>query len=397
MSWDLTDPSKNHFYIDDVDSMPAVFDYVDNGINYDADYTFGTNNIEDAFFRGSIADFWFDQTSYIGLSIETNRRKFIDENGQPVYLGNDGSDPTGSPPDMYLSGDTLNWHTNKGTGGGFSENGALEDAISKPGGPFLPTDGLVGYWKLDEVSGSSVIDYASANNGTHLDSGGSAVNVRTQSGVYGGALDFTGHKVALGAPDDLDFSDTNAFTISAWVKPSDAYGIFVFQRGAGIINNGSYALMRYHTDRTRWRVVIQDGDSYLSALAASDSVDIGEWALVTATWDGTNLNLYKNGSQIATDSDAGFTGLADNPTPAYQETSIGARGSGNVSYANGGIDDVVVYDRVLPPSQIAEIYNSGICANPEYLNGEIVYNLDENVMQYCDAVLPGNGWRTTLP
>jgi hypothetical protein len=263
----------------------------------------------------------------------------------------------------------------------------------------IPTSGLVGYWALDETTGSGVIDYASGNNGTYTDSSGSATTVRNASGVFGGSLDFTDHKVALGLTDDLDFSGTNAFTISAWVKPLDSdSGQHIFQRGDGVVNNGSYLFTRYHLNNTRWRAVIQDGSTYLHALAPVDSVTPGEWALLTTTWDGTNLVIYENGVQIATNSDVGFTVLADNPTPAYQEVSIGGNGRLDDDYFNGSIDDVAVYNRALTPTEISNMYAAGVCANPARINGTIVYNGDGQVMQYCDSLrASGDGWKAMGP
>ena len=78
-----------------------------------------------------VADLWFDD-SFIDISTEANRRLFIDPNGKPVNLGEAGQFPTGSSPLVFLSGPTANWHTNKGTGGGFTENGALTDGSSSP-------------------------------------------------------------------------------------------------------------------------------------------------------------------------------------------------------------------------------------------------------------------------
>ena len=85
-----------------------------------------TNKLE-----GDLADLWFD-TSYIDLSVEANRRDFIDTSSKPVDLGSDGSTPTGGQPIVFLSGDTDDWHTNKGSGGGFTENGALTTASTSP-------------------------------------------------------------------------------------------------------------------------------------------------------------------------------------------------------------------------------------------------------------------------
>lgn len=359
--------------------------------------SFGSNSASSACgIDIEVADVWFDAGTYLDLSIEANRRKFIDEYGDPVFLGGDGSLPTGSAPDIFLSGDTDSWHTNKGTGGGFTENGALSDAITKPGGPFLPADGLVGYWKLDEVSGSSVIDYASGNNGTYRNSSG-PTNVKSQSGVHGGALDFTGHRVALGAPDDLDFSGTNAFTISAWVKPGEIAGSTIFHRGANFSGNMSYFFGRYNIDNSRWRLIIRDGATNQNIFSPVGSVKTGQWLLMSASWDGTFLRIFENGVEIATSVNlAGFM-LADNPTPVYQLTAIGGSGRHDEEFFQAPIDEVAVYGRALSAAEITDMYNAGICANPERLNGTIVYNADFNVMQYCDAVRSDDGWQAVGP
>lgn len=79
-----------------------------------------------------LSQLWFETNTYLDLSVQANRRNFIDADGNPVYLGADGSLPTGSAPDIFLSGDTADWHTNKGTGGGFTENGALTTSTTSP-------------------------------------------------------------------------------------------------------------------------------------------------------------------------------------------------------------------------------------------------------------------------
>ena len=78
-----------------------------------------------------IAELWIDKT-FIDFSVESNRRKFISAGGKPVDLESDGSGPTGTAPLIYQSGATATWHTNDGSGGGFTENGALTDASSSP-------------------------------------------------------------------------------------------------------------------------------------------------------------------------------------------------------------------------------------------------------------------------
>lgn len=97
--------------------------------------------------------------NFIDFSNVTNRRLFIDAGGNPVNLGTDGSLPTGSAPDIFLSGDTDTWHVNKGTSGGFTENGTLTTAA----GPNATSLGLVAHYKLDETSSTTAVD--SSGNG----------------------------------------------------------------------------------------------------------------------------------------------------------------------------------------------------------------------------------------
>tara|TARA_Y100000310_G_scaffold344803_1_gene459619 strand:+ start:1687 stop:2418 length:732 start_codon:yes stop_codon:yes gene_type:complete len=79
-----------------------------------------------------IADFYFNQAEVLDLSVSANLLKFRSADGKPVDLGSDGSTPTGTAPIIFFSGDTATWHTNKGGGGGYTENGALTDAADSP-------------------------------------------------------------------------------------------------------------------------------------------------------------------------------------------------------------------------------------------------------------------------
>lgn len=81
--------------------------------------------------NGDLAEVWVD-AQFLDISVESNRRKFIDADGFPVDLGSDGSTPTGTAPIAFFSGSTDTWHTNDGSGGGYTENGALTDADTSP-------------------------------------------------------------------------------------------------------------------------------------------------------------------------------------------------------------------------------------------------------------------------
>jgi hypothetical protein len=126
LTFDLSDPAKRHLYIDGASDL-QVSTYTDDLI----EFTQTTHAVGDKF-DGDIADLWIDIDTYIDLSVAANREKFI-KSGKPVYLGVDGSAPTGVKPEVFLSGATSTWHTNDGAGGGFTLNGALTDAVLDAG------------------------------------------------------------------------------------------------------------------------------------------------------------------------------------------------------------------------------------------------------------------------
>lgn len=137
-AWDLA-ASKLVIYVDDAayDDTPDTM--TNDTINYAvADAGIGQQWKSDGdpdpatIFHGGMAELYFQDGEFLDLTEESNRRKFISSNGKPVDLGSDGSDPTGTQPVVYLTGATNAWHTNKGSGGGFTEVGALTTASSSP-------------------------------------------------------------------------------------------------------------------------------------------------------------------------------------------------------------------------------------------------------------------------
>jgi len=134
LAWNLATPEV-HLYIDDVDDIDAGSTVA---VNADIDYTrggWGVGSLDvpapDFELQGDCADLWWNP-SFIDITQKVNRRKFINSGGKPVDLGANGELPLGSTPMVFLSGDTSTWHTNLGTGGGFTENGALTDGSSNP-------------------------------------------------------------------------------------------------------------------------------------------------------------------------------------------------------------------------------------------------------------------------
>jgi hypothetical protein len=116
--------------VDDTDSAALVNDTIDWAGS--GDFGIGAEPDGGAKLSADIADLYINFADSFDLSVVANRRKFISAAGKPVFLGADGSLPTGAAPAVFLSGPTADWHTNKGAGGGFTENGALTDGAVVP-------------------------------------------------------------------------------------------------------------------------------------------------------------------------------------------------------------------------------------------------------------------------
>lgn len=138
-SWDLAN-NQRLFYVNGVDDHELAWDaaLVNDNIGYTAgaaNWSVGARPDGFAKWNGDIAELWFDHDQFIDITLEENRRKFITANGRPADLGNDGSMPTGSIPDVYLSGDAADFPKNNGSGGDFTVTGALADAATSPDDP----------------------------------------------------------------------------------------------------------------------------------------------------------------------------------------------------------------------------------------------------------------------
>ena len=133
-SWNLA-TGASHLYITDVDDLTVTTE-TDDSIDYTvADWAIGGQASGGTKFNGCLAEVYLTLT-YIDLSIVYNRRKFISSSGKPVYLGADGSAPTGTAPIVYQRvavGDAVaSFATNLGSGGDFAITGTLTDGSTSP-------------------------------------------------------------------------------------------------------------------------------------------------------------------------------------------------------------------------------------------------------------------------
>lgn len=135
-SCDLTNASKRHLYIDGSSDLATVNIYTSGTMELSGGTSpenhIGSQSGAASKLDGDLADFFVESATYLDLSDSANLAKLIGSGDRPVFLGDSGDRVTGSSPDIFLSGPVASWHTNKGSGSGFTENGTLTAASSSP-------------------------------------------------------------------------------------------------------------------------------------------------------------------------------------------------------------------------------------------------------------------------
>lgn len=212
------------------------------------------------------------------------------------------------------------------------------------------SQGLVGYWKLDEGQGSFAADSSGfGNNGTVE---GNAAWVQ---GLSGFALSFDGSRRGrVVVPDSSSLEPSSAVTVSAWVKSSGSPGTYRYIVAKGVTGciASSYGLYTGFSGGLEFYVSSGHGTVYADSPDAGAKVWDGRWHFVVGTYDGTTVRLYVDGTQVGggtawgrpleyTLSDSNELFIGD--VPGCSNENFGFRGT---------VEDVSVWDRVLSPAEI---------------------------------------------
>jgi len=212
--------------------------------------------------------------------------------------------------------------------------------------------GLVGYWDMDQMGGTTATDKSgNGNTGTLTNGPVWTTGVQPFSGgkAGGGALRFDGVDDYVSIGTGLG-KPTN-WTESFWIKPNAWVGCSVASGNGGIKDTWGWAAQAGQvyvdtsngTNGQAWNVEAYNSTNYLT----------NSWTHITISVDGSNLKYYKNG--VLATSTAQVYSMGGTPA----SFSIGREGSYNGNYCNGSIDDVRIYNRALSAAEIRYQYNQG--------------------------------------
>ena len=261
------------------------------------------------------------------------------------------------------------------------------------------SDGLIGYWPLNEGSGTTAADVINSNSGTL--SGGVSFVASEKSGLPGYAISLTGGsgeggdhvKISSGwdaqqIPSEL--MPTSAVSVSAWANYSTGTYGAVFQNFffTGGTRSGYGIYGRSGSNGFRWfiptaGVTGDEGSNFLTYLGTSPNT----WYHVVGTYDGATGTavLYINGQAEVTCTSLGST-IDWDPTP--YNCLIGRYDDDNESYGfQGKIDDVAVWNRALTPAEVTYLYNSGD-GNPPTTAVSVSVTINPTSLEVTEGQVP---------
>lgn len=222
----------------------------------------------------------------------------------------------------------------------------------------------VGNWPMDEGSGTTTYDISGSNN--H----GTFNNTPTWTNGYDNyGINFDGTSSESSVSTNSLWPETSG-SLSEWVNPTYRVGGYVAPTGWKNISedfNFGYVLFDQNGDGNTWRAVFNPNNGS-SSPGESDIVDyqpieFGQWTNLTMTWykvtDTYHIKFYVNGQLIGTTTWVGLPG-----SDGMGGLAIGNGGVYPDNYFNGTVDNLLVYNRNLSDSEVAQIANDQY--SPEY-------------------------------
>jgi len=223
--------------------------------------------------------------------------------------------------------------------------GAVEGSISRTiklsGGDTYSLDvHKVLEWKMDASGGSTAVDTAGSNNGTL------SGDPRFVPGWFANCLEFDdSDRVWNNNATNLPTAAGNSWTINMFLWPYAVPTDWAVIGGFGNLYDNVSGGSRYIT----YSGTISFWGHYVDIHSTWD-FEIGVWQMITATYDGTIVRLYKDAQPIASKyvSFAGAAGHVNLAPPKW---------GGNFT---GKIDEFTIWDAALSQAQIDSLQQTSV-------------------------------------
>jgi len=217
--------------------------------------------------------------------------------------------------------------------------------------------GMVLYYPFDQDEGKRITD--KSGKGTQGETHGAQW---TPQGKVGAALQFDGVDDFVEAGNFPGLQLSHDFTLIAWINPqssSEGFGIITKSYGNPEQQRRGIEFMMGNDDTLSayfWDAATQ----YFSGVVANKAIPRNEWTFVALQHDSTlpshQMRAFING--VVCPMNFGYETVSSIPAirNVAEPVRIGCMRPG-VHHFKGLIDEVMIFDRVLPASEVQQIYN----------------------------------------
>jgi hypothetical protein len=208
---------------------------------------------------------------------------------------------------------------------------------------------LVSHWELNEGGGTAITDSVDGSSGT-LENGAAWIAGRSGFAV---SMDGVDDYIALPAQDVTG----SALTLAAWLKnssfPTGVNQQFIAKASDGTTRRTYWTLGQANDEPNRLRFSLRAGNQTTTLTASTGTLPSNTWYHAAATYDGSRMRLYLNGTEVGSIAKSGSLSRAGSAS-----VNVGRNPDGS-NYLHGAIDDVRIYSSTLTQPEIAALAGSG--------------------------------------
>lgn len=203
---------------------------------------------------------------------------------------------------------------------------------------------LVAYYKLDETSGT-IVDSKNAFNSTSVV--GVTYNVTGKLNTAVQVANVSGNGINCGNHATLNLTSG---TVSVWFQYTG--GLYLVSDANNNTDRNGWALTKTGTNTFSLQLC---SGAAIQTITTVSTFSTSTWYHFVATWNGTTVKLYINGTQDVSTSQTVTPAFTTNPLIL----GAGYDGSSMAFPFTGTIDEVGIWNTVLTQTQITTLYNSG--------------------------------------
>ena len=235
---------------------------------------------------------------------------------------------------------------------------------SPAGCPPKLTDGLIGYWKLNDATGS-MMAHDSSDWGNH----GSLMGIDASTAwVSGGpegrsiAIPGAGY-INVAASSSID-SITDRVTMAAWMYIDGTLGDYATAISRQVADGyGQHYHLSINTEMRPALFITTDVSGQVPTFGTKENGDFitvlqRTWVHLAGTYDGSQSRLYLNGAEIDSKPTSGVFVAESNPVILGGNGNAANRAVGEP--VPGRLNEILLYKRALSAGEIARIYNGAL-------------------------------------